>query len=89
MISGGTVPTDSTELKVNTSSAGTYTCSVTINGEDTSLIAGNSTSGQGTAEIAAQSKYMCPSALCSLCESVFILRTVVMYKVVISPCLDW
>ena len=56
MISGGTVPTDSTELTVDTSSAGTYTCSVTISGLDISFISGSSASGQGSVQITAQSK---------------------------------
>ena len=62
MISEGTVPTDNTELTVNTSSAGTYSCSVTINGLDSPFITGNSKSIEGTADVTAQSKYMCPPA---------------------------
>ena len=60
-ISGGTLPTDSTELMVNTSSAGTYTCTVTINGHGSPTITGSSESGQDTAQLIVRSKY--PSKL--------------------------
>ena len=56
-ISGVVVQTDSPQLKINTSSAGNYTCTVTINGEDISTITGSSTSGQDMAQIIAESKH--------------------------------
>ena len=56
-ISGETLLADSTPpLTIDTSSAGTYTCNVTINGGGSSTITGSSASGQGMAQITAQSK---------------------------------
>ena len=56
VISGGTVPTDSTQLTMNTSSAGTYTCNVTINGHNNSAITGSSVSEPDMTQIFVQSK---------------------------------
>ena len=56
-ISGGIVPIDSIQMTTNTSSVGTYTCNVTVNGDGISTITGSSASGQDTAQITAQSKY--------------------------------
>ena len=58
-ISSGIVPNDSIAVEVDTSSAGIYTCTVTINGLDVSSITGmNSASGQSMAQITAQSKLL-------------------------------
>lgn len=58
VIGGGALLTDSVQVTINTSSAGTYTCTVTINGEGIKLVTGSSASGQDTANITAQSKYV-------------------------------
>ena len=65
VISEGTLPTDSTPpLTIGISSAGIYTCTVTISEDDNSLhVIGTSDSGVGKAEITAQSKYLLISIL--------------------------
>ena len=55
-ISEGTVPTDSTQLTIDTSFAGTYTCTVTINGHGISIITGSSASRQSVAQVTIQGK---------------------------------
>ena len=57
LISGGTIPTDMLEVTMNTTAAGAYVCSVTINGEDVSTITGSSASGEDITEITVQSKH--------------------------------
>ena len=56
-IRGNTLETDSTEpLTMNTSSAGTYTCNVTINAFGNTNFSGSSASGQNMTQITVQSK---------------------------------
>ena len=58
VIMDGTVPTDSTQMTIDTSSAGTYTCTVTISEGDILHVIGSGKIGQNTTQITAQSKHL-------------------------------